>query len=324
MINPLPSLDRTSATFKTDLDTFFLTQLPAFSTQAEAARVAINAAAVSASADADDADLSAAAALGSANAAAAYAGAGRWVTGVVYAADVVVWSPADQRLYRRIALGSGITDPSGDPSHWNPISIQSVANGGTGATTAAAARANLGAQVDLGTPAAARAALGAQAELGFVAGTRLLFAQAAAPTGWTRDVTDTANNRMLRVVASGGGGVGGTMDPTYCNVVASHTHGFSTGTMSADHSHGIGDPGHNHVSGVPYDNSVYGTVGISAVNGKTGVQAYGTSPLTSSSGTGVYTVGASANHTHSGGTDNGSSQTNWTPRYLDLIVCTKN
>lgn len=32
-ITPLPSLDRTSATFKTDVDTFFATQLPTFSTQ---------------------------------------------------------------------------------------------------------------------------------------------------------------------------------------------------------------------------------------------------------------------------------------------------
>lgn len=40
-ITPLPALDRTSATFKTDLDAFFLTDLPIFSTQAESARLAI-------------------------------------------------------------------------------------------------------------------------------------------------------------------------------------------------------------------------------------------------------------------------------------------
>ena len=40
-ITALPSLDRTSATFKTELDTFFLTSLPTFSTQAESARLAI-------------------------------------------------------------------------------------------------------------------------------------------------------------------------------------------------------------------------------------------------------------------------------------------
>lgn len=40
-LDALPALDRTSATFKTDLDTFFLTKLPAFSTQAEALRVEV-------------------------------------------------------------------------------------------------------------------------------------------------------------------------------------------------------------------------------------------------------------------------------------------
>lgn len=47
---PLPALDRTSATFKTDLDAFFLTDLPAFSVGAEALRVEVNAAESSATA----------------------------------------------------------------------------------------------------------------------------------------------------------------------------------------------------------------------------------------------------------------------------------
>lgn len=41
-INPLPVLDRTSATFKTDVDTFFGTQLPAFSSEANATAAAMN------------------------------------------------------------------------------------------------------------------------------------------------------------------------------------------------------------------------------------------------------------------------------------------
>lgn len=42
-LSPLPALDRTSATFKTDLDTYFLTALPTFSVQAEALRVEVDA-----------------------------------------------------------------------------------------------------------------------------------------------------------------------------------------------------------------------------------------------------------------------------------------
>lgn len=51
-ITALPALDRTSATFKTELDAYFLTALPAFSTEAEAARLAIAASEVAAAASA--------------------------------------------------------------------------------------------------------------------------------------------------------------------------------------------------------------------------------------------------------------------------------
>jgi hypothetical protein len=75
----------------------------------------------------------------------------------------------------------------------------------------------------------------------FPSGTRLVFAQAAAPTGWTQDTSDTANNRMMRVVSSTGGGTGGTASPILMDVVPSHTHTVSssgtTGGQSADHSH---------------------------------------------------------------------------------------
>lgn len=42
-ITPLPALDRTSATFKTDVDTFFGTQIPTFCTEANALEAALNA-----------------------------------------------------------------------------------------------------------------------------------------------------------------------------------------------------------------------------------------------------------------------------------------
>lgn len=54
-ITALPSLDRTSATFKTELDTFFLTSLPTFSIEAEAARLAIVASEAAAAASASTA-----------------------------------------------------------------------------------------------------------------------------------------------------------------------------------------------------------------------------------------------------------------------------
>jgi len=51
-ISALPALDRTSASFKTDLDAYFLTALPIFSAEAEAARLAIVASEVASAASA--------------------------------------------------------------------------------------------------------------------------------------------------------------------------------------------------------------------------------------------------------------------------------
>lgn len=154
----------------------------------------------------------------------------------------------------------------------------------------------------------------------FATGTRMPFAQAAAPTGWVQDTSDAATNRMLRVVNTAGGGVAGTHSPILNNVVPSHTHTVTTGAMSANasHSHSVTDPGHAHsytvVSGTqakPFSSGTAAYVGVSAAN-------------TGASATGISIVAANTDHTHSGTTNGGSSATNWEPRYIDMIICTKN
>lgn len=152
----------------------------------------------------------------------------------------------------------------------------------------------------------------------FATGTRLPFAQSAAPTGWTQDVSDNATNRMLRVVNTAGNGIGGSASPILNNVVPAHTHGFTTGNVSADHAHAVSDPGHTHTTG---RSSVLGSSAGSGSNfAGTNFMSY----ASGSSVTGISLGGISANHTHSGSTDNGSSQTNWAPRYIDMIICSKN
>lgn len=156
----------------------------------------------------------------------------------------------------------------------------------------------------------------------FNSGTRLMFAQASAPTGWTRITTDSADNRMLRVVSSGaGGGVGGSASPILNNVVPAHTHSFSTGTVSSDHSHGVGDPGHTHVRREASGNGSGTTPAMRTL--WAGQVDSGNTEYLKIAGTGISLGGISANHFHSGTTDNGSSQTNWSPRYIDLILCSK-
>lgn len=135
----LTPLDRTSPTFRQDLDNYFLTTLPAFASEAndladevnaDAAAAAASEAAAAGHADtANDHRLAAADsaqdAANSAAAAAAVAGAGQWVSGTVYAAGQCAWSTLNFQTYRRKTAGAGMLDPSLDESNW-----QSLGGGG--------------------------------------------------------------------------------------------------------------------------------------------------------------------------------------------------
>lgn len=145
----------------------------------------------------------------------------------------------------------------------------------------------------------------------FASGTRMPFAQAAAPTGWTQDITDNANNRMLRVVSSAGGGVGGSDSPIVnSTTMVAHTHTF-TGSALAAHTHS--DAGHQH--SIETRNTLT-QGGPNATNAWFNVNA-------SATGVGYANIQAS-----SAGTPAGSNSTttgvSWTPRYIDMIICSKN
>lgn len=119
-----------------------------------------------------------------------------------------------------------------------------------------------------GTKATAIDTLGASP---FPAGTKMLFAQASAPTGWTKDTTH--NDKSLRVVSGTGGGSGGTVafstlfgrtavDGSSLSIaqLAAHLHqetssdqpsGATAGSGSGSASKGIGShaPSYNNTSG---------------------------------------------------------------------------
>lgn len=184
---------------------------------------------------------------------------------------------------------------------------------------------------------------GVQKIITFPSGTRMPFAQATAPVGWTQDTSDFADNRMLRVVASAGGGVAGSHSPILNNVVPSHTHGITTGGESAghthsgntggvsgDHTHGVNDPGHSHSYNRAAAPNLAGSGGsfwtytsletLNTGGAGTGIWLGG---ISASHYHGFTTGGMSNAHTHSGTTDNGSSQTSWSPRYIDMIIAAK-
>ena len=96
-----------------------------------------------------------------------------------------------------------------------------------------------------GTKATAIATLGASP---FPAGTKMLFAQAAAPVGWTKDTTH--NDKALRVVSGTGGGSGGSVafstlfgrtavDWSSLSIaqLASHAHGITIGNQTGGQSY---------------------------------------------------------------------------------------
>ena len=145
-IPALPALDRTSATFKTDLDTFFLSSLPQFVTEANALESAVEAdktaAASSATAAAGSATTaeghknaaadSATAAAASATAAAASATLAEaalsasatpaFVSGQTYAVGDVRYSPVSFEAYRAKTAGVRTIDPSLDDTNWYGLS----------------------------------------------------------------------------------------------------------------------------------------------------------------------------------------------------------
>lgn len=120
-ITALPSLDPTSSGFKTDVDSFFSTQLPAFSVEVESARQEVNTNALTAATQmalATTQALTASNAAVSASSAALSAGAVVWVSGLTYAAGDTRYSPIDYMTYRRKTTGAGTTDPSADSTNW--------------------------------------------------------------------------------------------------------------------------------------------------------------------------------------------------------------
>ena len=141
-------------------------------------------------------------------------------------------------------------------------------------------------------------------------GTRMPFAQAAAPTGWTQDVTDNATNRMLRVVNTAGNGVGGSASPILNNTVPSHTHTF-TGSALGNHTHS--DAGHTHTADQGYP-------GSTAANGG-GYMGQGNNRAT---GTGYANIQGASAGTPAGTNAANASASDWSPRYINMIICAKN
>lgn len=140
--------------------------------------------------------------------------------------------------------------------------------------------------------AAARALLGSE----IVAGTQMLFAQTAAPTGWTKSTTH--NNKALRVVsgtASSGGSVGFTT--AFSSKSVAGTVGGTALTVAQL-------PPHTHP--INFQSSNAGAINASVGAGQ-------------SSGTATGSTGDGETHTHS---FSGTS-IDMAVQYVDVIIAEK-
>jgi len=145
-------------------------------------------------------------------------------------------------------------------------------------------------------------------------GTRMVFDQDAAPTGWTRDTSD--NDRMIRIV-SGARADGGTWTQP------GHTHTNPTTASTGAHTHT--GPSHTHTNpqtgqgtnatAIAQEdggsNFEYNIKAHSHAQGNTGAQGTGS---TSSTGSHGHTQGA---------TGSSATANSWRPLHRDMIVAVK-
>ena len=165
----------------------------------------------------------------------------------------------------------------------------------------------------------------------YPAGTKKLFFQATAPTGWTQDTT--YGDRALRVVSGAGGGVGG--NTTFVTALSSSSGNINvginttlpveippgSGTFIGNHTLSITElPDHVHPSiygptgganATPFSNT-----GARTIDGNTA-----TGTMNESSGGGAhnhpFSGSTTINTTFSDGIDLGV-------QYVDVIICTLN
>lgn len=167
----------------------------------------------------------------------------------------------------------------------------------------------------------------------FPSGTKQVFVQASAPTGWTQDTTN--NDKALRVVSGTGAGTGGTWalsSGVTSSSVADHTHStpaHTHGDNFATSAHTLTTaqmPSHSH-SWTAYDSRYY----QDNTNWRPGnARDWGNAQNHSSNNT-----GSSSSHSHSisGSVSSGGSSTTGAggshshtvgaPQYLDVIVASK-
>lgn len=195
--------------------------------------------------------------------------------------------------------GKTFTSPTINTATISGGTINNAAIGGT--TTAAGAFTTLSATTYTGAWAY------------MPAGTKAVFQQTAAPTGWTKDTTH--NNKALRVV-SGSAGSGGTTP--FTSVFTSRTIDVAN---LPSHTHTVTDPGHGHLTRISSSASdfINGTGGFALSNSNN--NNYTFTGATPSNTVGEQIAAATTGITI-GNTGSGTAM-DFAVQYVDLIIATK-
>lgn len=139
----------------------------------------------------------------------------------------------------------------------------------------------------------------------FDSGTKMMFVQTAAPTGWTKDTAH--NNKALRVV-SGTASSGGSV--AFTTAFASQAVSGTVGTSGATTLATTQIPSHQHSS--PYNKTGNAGLGGNDIGGE----------QRNAVAWSVNATGGGGSHTHAGGAFTGTA-INLAVQYVDVIIATK-
>ena len=141
-----------------------------------------------------------------------------------------------------------------------------------------------------GTTATALSTLGA----GFPSGTRMVFQQTTAPTGWTKQTTAALNDSIMRIVTGTASSGGSTAFSTWSAQTAT---GATTLTTSQIPSHQHFVVSNTTTAGIPLSSSNYMAKTNSDVSGTSDAYTFSGSATASSIGL-TSSAGSGSSHTH--------------------------
>lgn len=159
--------------------------------------------------------------------------------------------------------------------------------------------------------------------LGFDAGTRMLFQQSSAPTGWTK--SSTHDNKALRVV-SGSASSGGSSTFTSMFASSRATSSSAPGTNSAgEHSHGGSTASHTlTVAQIPSHTHEYQKYVAFATGSGYALGNYGSAASTGATGGGEgHSHGISTSGAHSHTVNSHGHTLSMNVAYVDVIIAQK-